>query len=347
MHNLLPIRGAKVRDALQWSRYLDLVLAQSADADVLFAQHSWPTWGHARIAALVTAHRDVHKYTHDQSVRALNAGRVPTEIAEEVTLPPSLQGVLGSRGYYGAVRHNAKAVYQFYLGAFDGNPAHLDPLPPEESAKRYVALFGGGPKAIAAAQEAFDRGEYRWAAELLNHVIFADGANAPARDLLARAYEQLGYQAESATWRNAYLTGAAELRGGAPARGLDRSAMLELLNETPVERFLDAMAASLDGPGAVGKALTINLVLSDTRESHVLWIENAVLHHKAAPPAANANATLTLTKPFFVRMMAGTAGAKDLLLSSDVKVTGSKVDLARFFGLLTKAPGTFAIVTPE
>ncbi len=346
MHNLLPIRGAKVRDALKWANYLDQALDHAADADVLFAQHNWPVWGHSRIAAQLTQQRDTYKYMHDQTVRLINAGYTPREIADKVTFPASLQGALGSRGYYGDIRHNVKAVYQFYMGAYDGNPANLDALPPEVSSRRYVALMGGVGKVIAAAQAAFDAGDYRWAAELLNHVVFADKDNTAARTLLARTYEQLGYQAESSTWRNSYLVGAAELREGAPRQGIVAGHMLELLAQTPIERFLDALAASLDGPAAEGKNYRINLMLSDTKESFVLWIENAVLHWHKVAPAADANATLTLTKGLFIRMMAGTAGVKETLLGDELTVRGSKVDLVRFFLLIDKSPGTFAIVTP-
>ena len=345
MHNLLPVRGAKVRDALRWANYMQSALDQLGDAEVYVGQHNWPVWGHDRIADFITKHRDVYKYTHDQTVRLINAGLTPAEIADQIRLPKSLQNHFGTRGYYGDLRHNVKAVYQFYLGAYDGNPAHLDPLPPMDVAKRYVALAGGADKAVAAAQTAFDQGDYRWAAELLNHVVFADAGNQAARELLARAYDQLGYVAEASTWRNSYLTAAAELRGGAPKQGVNRAAFLDMLAQTPIERFLEAMAAGLNGPAAEGKDFKINLVLTDTRESYVLWIENAVLHHRRAEPATDANATLTLTKGFFIRMMAGTAGAKDLLLSDDVKVSGSKIDLGRFLSLMDKAQGTFPIVT--
>ena len=346
MHNLLPVRGAKVRDSLAWSNYLDDALGRLEGIEVFFASHSWPAWGNERIRQLITAHRDVYKYTHDQTVRLINAGYTMDEIAERVQLPASLQSTFAVRGYYGDLRHNVRAVYQFYLGHYDGNPAHLDRLPPETSAPRYVELLGGAGKVIEVAQRAFDAGDYRWASELLNHVMFADPQNREARDLLARTYEQMGFVAEATTWRNSYLTAAAELRNGPPQKGLDRTRFLEVLQHTPTERFLDAMAAALNGPDAEGKDLKINLVLTDTKESHVLWIENAVLHHRRAPPAADANATLALTHGMFVRLVAGAAGAKDLLLSDDVKVTGSRVDLGRFFGLLEKAPGTFSIVTP-
>jgi alkyl sulfatase BDS1-like metallo-beta-lactamase superfamily hydrolase len=346
LHNLLPFRGAKVRDALKWSRYLDEALSHSQGADVLFAQHNWPVWGQTRITALLTEQRDTYKYMHDQTVRLINAGYTPREIAAMVTLPASLQQSLGSRGYYGDVRHNVKAVYQFYIGNYDGNPASLDPLPPEQSSTRYVALMGGAGKAIAAAQSAFDAGDYRWAAELLDHVVFADANNMKARTLLARTYEQLGYQAESSTWRNSYLVGADELRHGPPKTGVTARDMIDVITYAPIERFLDALAASLNGPKAEGAHYRINLVFSDTKESFVLWIENAVLHWRKAPPAAGATATLTITKGLFIKVMAGAAGVRETVLGNDLSVSGSKTDLIRFLLLIDKSPGTFAIVTP-
>ena len=345
MHNLLPVRGAKVRDALRWSEYMDQALEQTAGTEVYFGQHNWPIWGNAHIQDFIKAHRDVYKYTHDQTVRLINAGYTRNEIADKIKLPKSLEDHFGARGYYGDLRHNVRAVYQFYLGAYDGNPATLNPLPPQESAKHYLELLGGADKAVAAAQTAYDKGEYRWAAELLNHAVFGDPSSKAAKELLAKTYDQMGYMSEAATWRNSYLTAAAELRNGPPAKGVSRAGFVEMLMQTPVERFLEAMAAGLDGPTADGKNLKVNLVLSDIKESYVLWIENAVLHYKKAAPATDANATLTLTKSIFIKMMAGTAGVKDTLLSDDLKVDGSKIDLARFFGLIDKAPGTFAIVT--
>jgi alkyl sulfatase BDS1-like metallo-beta-lactamase superfamily hydrolase len=290
-------------------------------------------------------HRDVYKYTHDQTVRLINAGYTPYEISDMIKLPKSLEGYFGARGYYGDLRHNVRAVYQFYLGHYDGNPANLNKLPPQESAKRYLELIGGVGKAVAAAQTAYDKGEYRWAAELLNQAVFGDPSSKAAKELLAKTYDQLGYQSEAATWRNSYLTAAMELRQGPPSQGLDKSYWVEALVHTPMERFLEAMAGGLDGPAAEGKDLKVNLVLTDTKESYVLWIENAVLHFKSAPTDSSANATLTLTKPIFVKMIAGTAGVKDTLMSDDLKIGGSKIDLVRFFSLLEKAPGTFAIVT--
>ncbi len=345
LHNLYTLRGAKVRDASKWAGFLDAALAQSADAEVLFNQHHWPVWGQARIRESITKQRDTFSYIHDQTVRLMNAGLSAPEIAEQLQLPDSLQSYLNNRGYYGTLSHNIKAVYQFYLGWFDAHPSNLDNLPPVDAAKRYVELAGGIDKIIAAAQKAFDVGEFRWSAELLKHAVYAEPKNKTASELLARSFEQMGYMAESAPWRNFYLSGALELRKGPPDKGLSREKMLDMLQHTPIERFLEAMAASLNGPKAAGLNLKINLIFSDLGESYVLQIENAVLHFRQAPEASDANASLTLTKAFFLRMMTGSAGAKDLLLSDQTRIEGSRIDLGRFFSLLDKAPGNFPLVT--
>ncbi len=345
LHNLYTLRGAKIRDASKWAGFLDAALAQSADAEVLFNQHHWPVWGQARIRESITKQRDTFSYIHDQTVRLMNAGLSASEIAEQLQLPDSLQSYLNNRGYYGTLSHNIKAVYQFYLGWFDAHPSNLDSLPPVDAAKRYVELAGGMDKIIAAAQKAFDAGEFRWSAELLKHAVYAEPKNKTASELLARSFEQMGYMAESAPWRNFYLSGALELRKGPPDKGLSREKMLDMLQHTPIERFLEAMAASLNGKKAAGLNLKINLIFSDLGESYVLQIENAVLHFRQAPEAPDANASLTLTKAFFLRMMTGSAGAKDLLLSDQTRIEGSRIDLGRFFSLLDQAPGNFPLVT--
>lgn len=346
LHNLYTLRGAKVRDALKWVEGLDRSLEWSRDAEVVFNQHHWPVWGKERIREFITKQRDTYKFIHDQSVRMLNAGLTATEIAEQLTLPKTLHDFLNVRGYYGTVSHNVKAVYQHYIGWFDGHPANLNPLPPVEAAKAYVELAGGADKLLASAQKAFDAGNFRWSAEILKHAVYADSKNKAAAELLARSLEQLGYAAESAPWRNFYLSGALELRTGPPQSGISLSTFIEMLEHTPTERFLERMAASIDGAKAAGAGgLKINLVFSDRPESHVLAIENGVLHHRVAPPANDANATLTLSKAFFLRMMTGQAGAKDLLLSDQVKVSGSTLDLAKFLAMIEKAPGNFPIVT--
>lgn len=345
MHNLYTLRGAKVRDALKWSGYIDQAMDNASDAEVFFGQHHWPVWGRERIHEFMVNQRDVFRYTHDQTLRMLNAGLTSTEIAERIKLPKSLDDFLNTHGYYGTLRHNAKAVYQFYMGWFDANPANLDPLPPSEAGKRYVELAGGMDKLIAAAQLAYDKGDYRWAAELLSRAVFADPGQKEARKLLALTFDQMGYMAESASWRNFYLTGAYELRNGVPDKGVTPAMFLDMLANTPIERFLEAMAANLNGPAAETANFKINLVFSDLKESYVLWIEHAVLHHRRGEPEADANATLTLTKPLFLKMVVGTAGVKEMLLSEDLKISGSKIDLVRFFALIDKPKGNFAMVT--
>ncbi|MEL4179241.1 alkyl/aryl-sulfatase [Roseateles sp. PN1] len=345
LHNLYTLRGAKVRDALKWAAYLDRSLAQVQGAEVVFNQHHWPVWGEAKIRDFITKQRDVYKFIHDQTVHGINAGLNGAEIAETLQLPKALQDHLNVRGYYGTVRHNARAVYQFYMGWFDAHPSNLDALPAQELAQRYVSLAGGPDKALGAAQKAFDAGDFRWAAELLKHLVYSQPKDKAAAELLARTFEQLGYAAESAPWRNFYLTGALELRQGPPEKGTSTAMLMDMLEHTPIERFLEAMAAGINAGKAEGLQLKINLVFSDIQESYVLQLDNSVLHHKQAPPASDANATLTLSKPFFLRMMTGSAGAKDLLLSDQTKISGSTLDLGRFFSLIDKSKGVFPIVT--
>lgn len=347
MHNFLPVRGAKVRDVLQWSAYLQQALDELGDAEVYFGQHNWPIWGNNNIREFISKHRDVYKYLHDQTLRLANSGATPKEIAEQIELPKALASYFGTRGYYGDIRHNVKAIYQLYLGAYDGNPAHLNPLPPSQVGPRYIELMGGADKVLLAAQKAFAEGDYRWVAELLNHLVFAEPENQAAKSLLAETYQQLGYQSEASTWRNSYLTAAQELKQGPPAQGVDRKLLIGLMARTPTERFLEAMAASLNGPAADEKQYMINLKLIDADESYVLWLENSVLHHRAAEPDPKANATLQISKMLLVLLLAGAAGLEDIMSSDEFQLTGSTLDFVSFMRLIDKAPSNFAIVTPE
>ena len=345
LHNLYTLRGAKVRDALKWSGYIDEALRLFSGAEVFLSSHTWPIWGAARIVPFLESQRDTYKYIHDQTVRLALAGETPREIAEQLRLPESLQKIFSNRSYYGTVSHNAKAVYQFYFGWYDANPANLNPLPPVDAGKKYVEFMGGANAVLEKAQASFDQGDYRWTAEVLNHLVFAEPGNTTAKSLLARTYDQLGYQAESAPWRDVYLTGAYELRHGAPEKGVDLATTLDMLRQTPVPRFLDAMAVRLKGPDAEGKDLTVNLVFTDLKESYVLNIKNSVLHHHAGSDP-KANATLNLTHEIYLKMLTGTAGIKDTLMSDDLQVQGSRLDLVRFFSLFEKPLGNFNIVTP-
>jgi alkyl sulfatase BDS1-like metallo-beta-lactamase superfamily hydrolase len=348
MHNLYTLRGAKVRDALKWSGYIEEMRQLYDGADIYFASHHWPMWGRDRIQEFLKQQRDTYKYIHDQTVRLMNKGKTPGDIAEELQLPESLAQAFSSRGYYGTVKHNARAVYQGYLGWYDANPAHLDPLPNIERAKSYVALAGGADKLIAEARRAMDKGNYRWASELLNHLVFAQPDNALAKELLAANYDQLGYQAESGPWRDVYLTGALELRHGTPEKGINIATMKDMLLLTPIENFFDSMAVRLKAEDATDKDWHIRLHFTDLKETYLLWLENSVLHHaKETNSESDVNATLNLTHPLFASMLTGEAGLKDTLFSDDLSVDGSRIDLVRFFSLFEKPATSFAIVTPE
>ena len=346
MHNLYTLRGAKVRDALRWSNYIDESIELFGEAEVYLASHHWPIWGNGRVIEFLEVQRDTYKYLHDQTVRLFNQGLTPGEIAEQLTLPASLQETFHNRGYYGTVRHNSRAVYQNYLGWYDGNPANLNPHPPTVAGKKYVELAGGAEALIDKARQAFDAADYRWSAELLNHLVLSDPGNAGARSLLAASYDQLGYQSESGPWRDVYLTAARELRHGPPETGFNVALMKDVLRRTPVRRFFDSMAARLNGPDAEGVELSVNFVFTDLGETYLLDIGNAVLHHRPSSPDAEANATLRLSHDMFIRMLAGQAGLKDLLMSDEIELEGSRLDLLKFFSLFDKPEGRFNIVTP-
>ena len=350
MHNLYTLRGAKVRDAIKWSGYIEEARNLFGDADIYFASHHWPMWGRDKIQTFLTQQRDTYKFIHDQSVRRMNKGMTPGEIAEDIKLPPSLANVFSNREYYGTVKHNARAVYQNYLGWYDANPAHLDPLPDTQRAAAYVAMIGS-EKMLAQSQTAFDNGDYRWSAELLNHLVFAEPNNTAARKLLASSYDQLGYQAESGPWRDVYLTAASELRQGTPDAGIDLASLKDIFLQTPVSNFFDTLSVRLKSEDAADKDWRVRINFTDLNESYLLWIENAVLHHRpitsTAPLEKDVNATLSLPRTLFIDMIIGEAGAKKILLSDDLTVDGSKVDLVRFLSLFEKPPTSFGIVLPS
>ncbi|WP_250656115.1 alkyl/aryl-sulfatase [Alkalimarinus coralli] len=356
MHNLYTLRGAKVRYANLWSDYIIQSREMFAESEVYFASHHWPMWGKDNIRDFLTQQSDTYKYIHDQSVRLFNQGYTPNEVAEAIRLPASLNTAFHNQGYYGTVKHNAKAVYQAYLGWYTGNPAQLDPLPEAQAATRYMDMMGGVDTVVTKAQAAFDEAggasveegtkTYRWIAELLNHAVFADPDNVAAKQLLANVYDQLGYQAESAPWRDVYLSAANELRHGAPEKGIDVAVMEGVLTKTPVVNFFDSMAVSLNGPKAEGKQLSVKIAFTDLNESHLLWINNAVLRHKKVAADTPADATLKLTQPLLVDIIIGKAGLKSLLFDDDLSLEGSRLDLIEFFGLLDRPDGAFNIVTP-
>jgi alkyl sulfatase BDS1-like metallo-beta-lactamase superfamily hydrolase len=346
MHNLYTLRGAKVRDALAWSGFIDEAKYLFSDADIYFASHHWPIWGKQRIAEFMEVQRDTYKYIHDQTLRLAYRGYTPIEIMEELKLPDSLQKTFSNRGYYGTVRHNSRAVYQGYFGWYDGNPANLNPLPPATAGANYVAAMGGADKVLSMAQASFDKGEYRWVAQLLNHLVFAQPGNREAKALLARNYDQLGYQAESGPWRDVYLTGAFELRHGKAEKGRDISAARDMVKHSPRSNFFAVMAAQLNGPKADGVEMTINFTFTDLEETHVVVLKNSVLHHYQGAADSGANATLSITHDAFLDMALGSASIRDLIFSDQLSIEGSKIDLARFFALQDEMGENFSIVTP-
>ena len=346
LHNIYTLRGAKVRDALAWSDYIHEALRLFGEqAEIYFASHHWPIWGNEKLRAFLSSQRDTYKYIHDQTVRLANHGYTPREIAEQLQLPESLRTQFSSRGYYGTVSHNAKAVFQHYFGWYDANPANLNPLPPEAAGARYVEAMGGAAGVIDKARSAVADGDYRWAAELLNHLMFADPENGDARTLLAQVYDQLGYQSESGPWRDVYLSAAYELRHGGPEAGFDISSALDMLRAVPLHKFFVSMAARLNGPKAEGKDLRVNFIFSDRGEGYHLWIENAVLHSEPLDQQP-ADVSLTVTHELFLKMAIGTAGIRDTLLGDELTVEGSRLDLVRFFSLFDKPDGRFGIVVP-
>ncbi|OLF71334.1 alkyl sulfatase [Maricaulis sp. W15] len=346
LHNLYTLRGAEVRDALAWSAAIAEALDRFGPrTSVIFNSHHWPVWGQSESRAFLTAQRDVYKYIHDQTLRLAAQGLGPDEIAETITLPESLAGVFAVQGYYGTLKHNSRAVYQRYFGWFDGVPAHLDPIPRVEAAQRYVEALGGVDAVVMQASHALDAGEYRWSAELAQHAVFAAPREDAAREVLARAYEQLGYAAESAPWRDFYLTGAFELRHGVEA--LDATAAgSAILQSIPLDMFFAAMATRLDGNRAARRDRVFNFVFADVGETHVIRLSNGVMHHQQAEAVADADASVTLTRAFWLRLLQQEVGLMEMIGSDQFAITGDRLALLGFFAMLEQPQPDFAIVTP-
>ena len=346
LHNIYTLRGTKARDALKWSNYIDEALGLFGEAEIYFGTHHWPVWGNQRVIDFLKIQRDTYKYIHDQTLRLANEGLTPREIAEALQLPDSLRRTFDNRDYYGTVRHNAKAVYAFYFGWYDANPVHLNPLPPVEAGARYVAFMGGADNLLQKAQASYDAGDYRWVAEVVNHLVFAEPENENARALLANTYDQLGYQSESGPWRDVYLTAAYELRHGAPASRPNVANATNLMQQMPIASFFDIMSVRLDGPKAAGKEITINFIFTDRDVCYVLKLENAVLHHYLTKPDPKANASLKLTHELYLRIFTGRITMVEAVESGKMEIDGSADDLIQFFSLFTKPNGLFNIITP-
>ena len=347
LHNLYTLRGAQVRDAKSWWKTLnESVVLFGGKTDVVFAQHQWPTWGQKKVLDYLKKQRDLYKYIHDQSLRLMNHGYTMLEVAEMVKLPRSLDREWYNRGYYGSVNHDAKAVYQRYLGWYDSNPANLHSLPPEEAAKKYVEFMGGPAAVIARARESFNKGEYRWVAQVMNHVVFADPENRQARELQAAALEQLGYQTENPTWRNEYLIGANELRHGVPRAIAMRVGSRDTLRAMTVELLLDYLGIRLNGPRAEGKTIAMNWSFTDTGETYAVTLENAALTYTAGMQLPAADATITFRSATLDRVLVGETTLDKEIEAGSIRIQGDRRKLAELLSLLDSFEPMFNIVTP-
>jgi alkyl sulfatase BDS1-like metallo-beta-lactamase superfamily hydrolase len=344
LHNTLTLRGALVRDPRIWAHYLNQTIEEfGREAQTLFACHHWPVWGTDRIVAYLSKQRDLYGYLHDQTLRLINKGYTGNEIAEMFELPPSLAGAWHCRGYYGSVSHNVKAVYQRYMGWFDGNPAHLWEHPPVEASKRYVEFMGGADSVLERAREAFDAGDFRWVAQVVNHVVFAEPENAAAKELQARALEQLGYGAENGTWRNFFLTGAKELREGSLGTPTTTAAA-DIIGHLTLEQLFDSLAIRLDGPRAWDERIVLNWTVDEGQ--YVMTVENGVLSYLSGKRDDEADASITIARRALDNILLGAANPEDLIASGELRIDGDAARLGVFLGLLDAPDPEFAIVTP-
>ncbi len=347
LHNIYPIRGAQVRDANAWAKYLNQARDRfAAKADVVFAQHHWPVWGNGRVLDYLAKQRDTYKYLHDQTLRLMSHGLKAGEIAERLAPPRSLEKEWHVRGYYGTFSHNAKAVYQRYLGWYDANPANLDPLPPVERAKKTVAYMGGAAATIARAREDFAKGEYRWVADAMSQVVFAEAHNREARELGADALEQLGYQAESATWRNAYLQGARELRDGMSVPAIPSRAIPDIVRGLSLDLFFDFLGVRLNGAKAEGRTIVLNWEIADTAERYAMTLQNCALTYLADRRTAAADATVTLDRPTLNRIVLRELALPEAVAAGSVKIAGDAGKVADLFALLDDFTIAFEVVEP-
>ncbi len=347
MHNVLTPRGALVRDAKAWAGYLSEALGLYGDrTEVMFTSHGWPRFGGQVVRDFLADHRDAYKFLHDQTVRLMNQGYVGAEIANRIALPPVLAREWFNRGYYGTMSFNSRAVYQRYMGWYDANPVNLAVLPPADQAGRYVEAMGGAAKVIALAQAAYDKGDYRWAATLLNNVVLSQPGSTDAKAALARTYDQMGYQAESSLWRNMYLTGAAELRGG--VRPSLSAGSPDMIANLPSPMIFELLAVRLD-PAKVGDAqLRILFVFPDRKERYLVQVRNQVLTAEPAAEGARADATLTLPRALLLQSLFTGASLAPKVMSGEAKIDGSPLALQKLVGWFDRPAGDFPIVTrPE
>ncbi|MEM7741576.1 MAG: alkyl sulfatase dimerization domain-containing protein, partial [Pseudomonadota bacterium] len=346
LHNILTPRGAKVRDARAWSRSIDELLDRYGDkSDVVFASHHWPTWGAGNINKLLSRQRDVYRYIHDQTLRYANSGASQAEAAEAITEPLFQSEWFDTRGYYGTLNHNSKAVYQHYFGWWSGVPADYYALPRIQTAGRYVRAMGGADQVLELAQTSFAKGDYRWVAELLNHLVFAEPENTEARQWLAAAYEQLGFQAESGAWRSYFLTAAQELRQGAPDLEPLDSASSDFLSAVPSLELFDALAARYDPAKLDRDPFALQFDFTDTEETITLLVTKAVIVPRAGP-ADEPLTSVSMTRQDFDRLITRDVGPLQLVVTGRMKLDGDRGALSDMFNSLETPDFWFNIVEP-
>jgi alkyl sulfatase BDS1-like metallo-beta-lactamase superfamily hydrolase len=343
LHNVLTLRGAQIRDSLAWSKYVDEAIELFGDrTDILISTHHWPRWDRDDVIAFLETQRDVYRWLHDQTMRLANSGLTPLEIADELELPDCFRVHSHVREYYGTVSHNSRAVYQRYLGWFDGNPANLNPLPPAAAGRRYVAAMGGADRVVELARAAFDDGDYRWVCQLLNHLVFAQPDHQAARTLQADTFEQLGYQSESGPWRDFYLTGALELREGLPSSSGTNRAMTGAL--TPTHIF-DAIAIRLDAGRVGGATVTLNIELTDLGETHTVGLKNCALHHRIGASGA-ADAVLSMSRETLGSLLTGRVTLRSAVADGTIGVDGDHQAPNTIFDAMVQFDGSFSIAEP-
>lgn len=347
LHNTYSLRGAKIRDPLAWSKYLNEALALwGDDVEVMYAMHHWPVWGKKEVQEQLGMQRDMYRYINDETLRLANMGYNKEEIAEQVKLPEAIATKFSNRGYYGSVNHNVRATYVLYLGWFNGNPATLHTLPIQEASKRYVDMMGGVPAILSKARDYYKKGDYRWVAEVVNYAVFAEPDNQEAKNLQADALEQMGYQAESGPWRNFYLTGAKELREGVQKLPVPDTASPDTVRAMTLDMLFDYFAVRLNREKAAGKHVVLNLDFTDTDQKYTLEMVNSVLNHTEGKQAKEPTASMSLSRETLNRMMLKEMTLKDALAKGDVKVSGDQQKITDMFASLDNFEFWFNIVTP-
>lgn len=347
LHNLYTPRGAKVRDGRIWSKYIDEAIVMFGDkTDVSFGSHHWPTWGQEATVKMWEGQRDIYRFIHDQTLRHANHGYTMHEIPELLKMPDGIAKSFANRDYYGTLSHNSKAQYQLYFGYFDGNPANLDPLTPVAEGKKFVEYMGSAANVIEKAQADFDKGEFRFAATALNHVVFAEPDNQEAANLLARTYQQLAYMAESGSWRNFYLTAASELKNGIMDLPTPKAGGPDIVKAVPLNLFFDTMAVKLDAEKAKNKTWRFNFQITDTDEKALLILSNGTLHHRMNTTDPDATATIKMTRAALDQMSLKTKTFAELREEGIADFEGNPLALKSFFGMLDEFEFWFEIVRP-